>query len=345
MTAKSSIAAKVGMIALAAAISVPSYADKRPDLNGLWTNISMTGLTRPKGIDKLELTEEEAKEVVRNMGVAGLAASERRDPNAPTDPNAPPPEAGAVDFGVRGYDSFWIDPGEMLAKVKDGYRTSYIVDPANGQIPWREGKQPKRDSRYVTGIGGNEGPEDTPLTERCLVSFGNTSGPGMLSVLYNNNYQFLQTEDHFMILTEMIHDVRIVPIFDSEEEARANHGPKELNKWFGDIVGWYEDGALYMETINVRPEQMEESAIRISENGRIIERLERWDDEQIFYQFIVEDDTLYTQPWTAELAFYPSEGPIYEYACHEGNYAMENVLRGARVQEQREAEAKAKQGK
>lgn len=340
MTVKSSIAAKVGLFALAAAIAAPSFADKRPDLNGLWTNISMTGLTRPQGVDKLELTEEEAKELVKKMGVAGLAAGERRDPNAPTDPDAPPPEAGAVDFGVRGYDAFWIDPGEMLAKVKDGYRTSYIVDPPNGQIPWREGKEPRRSNRYVTGIGGNEGPEAMPLTERCLISFGNTAGPGMLSVLYNNNYQFIQTDDHFMILTEMIHDVRIVPIFDSEEEARANHGPKELQRWFGDSVGWYEDGALYVETVNVRPEQMDEAVVRISENGRIIERFERWDEDQIFYRFIVEDDTLYTQPWTAELAFYPSEGPIFEYACHEGNYAMENILRGARVQEQQEAEAR-----
>ncbi|MGQ9426401.1 hypothetical protein ACXYTJ_09870 [Gilvimarinus sp. F26214L] len=341
MSNKVSLVTKFGLTALTVAVvgcatqTQTTQTQERPDLNGIWTNISMTGLTRPAGIDKLELTAEEAERVAQGLPVAGISASERRDAASGTDPNAGAPEKGAKDFGVRGYDSFWIDPGESLAKVQDGYRTSYIVDPENGQIPWREGKQPSRANaiRYVTGEGANSDPEALPLTERCIISFGNTAGPGMLSVLYNNNYQFIQTDDHVMILTEMIHDARIVPIYDNAEEARTNHRPDEMKLWYGDSVGWYEDGALYVETTNIRPEQMAQASVSISENGRITERFERWDENQIFYRFIVEDDSLYTQPWTAELAFYPSDGPIYEYACHEGNYSIENILRGARMKE------------
>jgi len=339
MSLNVSLVAKASLCALALAVVVPAQAEERPDLNGIWTNISMTKLTRPAGVDKLVLTEEEAKRVAAGLGVAGVSASERRDSNAGTDPNAGAPEKGAKDFGVRGYHAFWIDPGESLAKVKDSYRTSYIVDPKNGQIPWRKGKEPDRSGsiRYVTGIGDNTDPEALPLTERCITSFGNTAGPGMLSVLYNNNYQFLQTDDHVMILTEMIHDARIVPIYENAKEARANHRPASMKLWYGDSVGWYEDGALYVETTNIRPEQMAESSVSITENGRITERFERWSDDQIVYSFTVEDDSLYTQPWTAELAFYPTEGPVYEYACHEGNYAMTNILQGARIKEREAA--------
>ncbi|MEX1033705.1 MAG: hypothetical protein WDZ30_10120 [Cellvibrionaceae bacterium] len=342
MTFKPSLVLKLGFVPLAALIGLganeASAADaKRPDLTGVWTNISMTGLTRPQGIDKLVLTEQEAANFAKGLPIAGIPR-DVIDSDDFTDPSEGAPAAGSVDFGVRGYNAFWVDPGESLALVKGEYRSSCIVEPENGQIP----RRPRSSSggggasRYVTGIGGNEGPEAMPLSERCLIGFGNTAGPGMLSVLYNNNYQFVQTPDHLMILVEMVHDARIIPTFDSAEEARASHGPAAMKPWFGDSVGWYEDGAMVVETVNVRPEQMASSSVAISEQGRIIERFERYSENEIFYSFTVEDDSLYTQPWTAELSFYATDGPVYEYACHEGNYAMENILRGARLQEGRE---------
>lgn len=336
MTFKTSFTLKLGLTALAMSVAAPAVLakDEKPDLTGIWTNISMTDLTRPKGVGKLVLSKEEADRVAQGRPIAGIS-QEVLDSDDYTPPDEGAPEKGGADFGVRGYNAFWIDPGESLALVKGEYRSSYVVEPENGQIPMRPEvlKERKRSNRYVTGIGGNEGPESLPLSERCLIGFGNTAGPGMLSVLYNNNYQFVQTDNYVMILVEMAHDARIIPTFDSKKEAQANHRPDTIKPWFGDSVGWYEDGKLVVETINVNPKQMQQSQIPISKDGRFIETFERYSGKEIFYTFTVEDDSLYTQPWRGELSFYETEGPVYEYACHEGNYAMENILRGARLKE------------
>lgn len=326
---------RIGLLTLTTLV-FPSLAaaDERPELTGIWTNVSATPLTRPAGVGPLVLTAEQAENVVKGLPVYGIPRDAlKAEGQAPSSDNVP--EAGSEDFGVRAYNAFWMDPGESLALVKGEYRSSYIVDPADGQIPRRPDPMRERrgSSRYVTGIGSADGPEDLPISERCLIGFGNTGGPGMLSVMYNNNYQIVQTPDHVAILVEMVHDARIIPTFASEELARANHRPDAIKPWLGDSVGWYEDGALLVETINLHPLQARSSAIPITESGRIIERFERFSDSEIFYRFTVEDDTLYTQPWTAELSFHATKGPIYEYACHEGNYAMENMLRGARLEE------------
>ena len=306
----------------------------RPELTGIWTNISLTPLTRPQGIDHLVLTDEEARHIAEGSVVVGFAVESIKGDTF-TNPVEGAPQEGSADFGVRAYNSFWVDPGNALALVKGKYRSSYIIDPANGQIPRRpiNANGSSGSSRYVTGVGGNSDPEVLPLSERCLIGFGNTGGPGMLSVLYNNTYQFVQTDDHVMILVEMVHDARIIPTFASAEEARVHHSPDAIKPWLGDSVGWYEDGALLVETININPQQASRSTIAISDEGRLIERFERYSDSEIIYRFTVEDSSLYTQPWTAELSFHTTEGPVYEYACHEGNYAMEGILAGARLQE------------
>jgi hypothetical protein len=339
MTFKSAVFVRMHSTVLALALACVPVAglakEERPELTGIWANISMTDLTRPKEIKKLVLSPQEADNFAKGLPIAGIPR-DIIEADDYTDPKVGAPEAGSIDFGVRGYNAFWTDPGESLALVKGEFRSSYIVEPKNGQIPRRPQPDEKRSSgpgRYVTGIGGNEGPEAMPLSERCLIGFGNTAGPGMLSVLYNNNYQFVQTDDHVMILVEMVHDARIIPTFDSKKEARANHRPAVMKPWFGDSVGWYEDGKLVVETINMHPQQMRESQIPITENGRIIETFERYSDTEVFYTFTVHDDKLYTRPWTGELSFHATEGPVYEYACHEGNYAMENILRGARLEE------------
>ena len=152
----------------------------------------------------------------------------------------------------------------------------------------------------------------------------------MMGALYNNTYQFVQTDDYVMVLVEMVHDARIIPVFDPPEEARANRRPLPLDQWFGDSVGWYEGNELVIETTNIHPQQMSQSSIPITKDGRFTEKFSRYSDDEIFYQIIVEDDYIFQLEWTAVLSFYASPEPWYEYACHEGNYSMPGSLAGAR---------------
>ncbi|MBT3531682.1 MAG: hypothetical protein HOF74_00305 [Gammaproteobacteria bacterium] len=313
----------------------------RPDLTGIWTNASLTGLSRPRGVEDLIVSPEVAQEIAANTSIAGIAPGDF-DESAPTNAADGAPPAGSIDFGLRGYNSFWTDPGTVLAMVKGEFRTSYIVDPPNGRIPRLESPNSGFErrgfgSRYLTGVGGNTGPEDMPLAERCLLGFGNTAGPGMMGTLYNSTYQFVQTDDYVLVSVEMVHDARIIPTFDSAEEARANRRPSVLKPWLGDSVGWYEDGTLVVETVNINPAQMAESSVPITDDGRITERFSKYSETEIFYSFTVEDPNIYIQPWTAELSFHATDGQMYEYACHEGNYAMPGILAGARRLEAEEA--------
>ena len=340
-----SIAIRVTHTLLAAALSLvatnAAFAH-HPDLNGTFTNMSLTGLTRPEGVDQLVVNADLAQQIADGTPIAGIAPGDF-DESAPAETPDGAPPAGSIDFGLRGYNSFWTDPGSQLANVMGEFRTSYIIDPPNGQIPRLE--EPLVDLnrksfgyRYLTGIGDNSGPEALPLAERCLIGFGNTAGPGMMGTLYNSTYQFVQTDDYVTILVEMAHDARIIPTFDSEEEARANRRPSVLQQWFGDSVGWYEGDTLIVETVNINSQQMQQSSVPISVAGKITERFTRYSDTEIVYQFTVDDSNLYSQPWTAELSFHATDGRLYEYACHEGNYAMPGILAGARRAE-REAES------
>jgi len=330
------VAATLSLVATSATLA------QRPDLNGTFTNMSLTGLTRPEGVEPLVVNADLAQQIADGTPIAGIAPGDF-DESAPAEsPNGAPP-AGSIDFGLRGYNSFWTDPGSQLANVMGEFRTSYIIDPPNGQIPRLE--EPLVDLnrksfgyRYLTGIGDNSGPEALPLAERCLIGFGNTAGPGMMGTLYNSTYQFVQTDDYVTVLVEMAHDARIIPTFDSEEEARANRRPSVLQQWFGDSVGWYDGDTLIVETVNINPQQMQQSSVPISAAGKITERFTRYSDTEIVYQFTVDDSNLYSQPWTAELSFHATDGRLYEYACHEGNYAMPGILAGARRAE-RETES------
>jgi len=306
----------------------------RPELSGIWTNASRTGLTRPRGIEPLVVSAEQAQQMVATMSIAGISA-ENVAAGPEIDPETGAPPVGGQDFGLRGYNLFWTDPGSSLALVKGEFRTSYIVNPENGQIPRLANpkvdlNRPQFGARYLTGVADASGPEAIPIAERCLIGFGNTAGPGMMGTLYNSSYQFVQTDDYVLISVEMVHDARIIPIFATAEEARANRRPAVLSQWLGDSVGWYEDDTLIIETTNINPLQMGQSSIAISQDGKITERFSRYADNEMLYQFTVDDSNLYSQPWTAELSYYPLDGRMYEYACHEGNYAMPGILAGAR---------------
>ena len=327
--------ARIGSMLLCTALvcaGAQAQNTARPDLTGVWTNASLTNLTRRSGVESLVVSAEEALVMAASVPIGGLEGGFDDGDGVNNTP-----AVGSDDFGSRAYNHFWVDPGSNLALVKGEYRTSYIVNPENGQVPRLE--NPTTDfqrtsfgSRYLTGVGNADGPEALPLSERCILSEGK-AGPAMRSGLYNNTYQFVQTDDYVMIEVEQMHDARIIPTFDSAEEARANRRPEVLQQYMGDSVGWYEDGALVVETINVNPQQMQQSATAITKNGKITERFIRYSDTEIVYRFTVEDSDLYSQAWTAELSFHATDGRLYEYACHEGNYSMPGTLAGARRQE------------
>jgi hypothetical protein len=300
-----------------------AHAQGRPDLQGFWSNQSVTRMERPQGVDKLKVSEAEAIELERSS-IWNQVYREQAGAVNVNEPLA----AGAAAFETRGYNAFWIDPGRRLSKVKGDYRTSWVVEPASGRIPWKTGGRALvQAASGKPPVGSYNGIETRPLAERCLLSFSNAGGPVMQNGLYNNTYQFVQSPDHVMILVEMAHEARIIPIVSGPSEVR--HRPSEMTPWLGDSVGWYEGETLVVETVNPNPWQRGV----ITASGKLTERFSRWSDDQILYEFTVEDPSLYTQPWKGEMSFHKSSEPLYEYACHEGNYAMAGILGGARAQE------------
>ncbi len=287
----------------------------RPDFNGYWTNASLTNLQRSSRYDFLVIPPDQ---------VADVTASHPQNVRQATDDGLVPGELlDGSDLGQgRGYNAFWVDPGSEFGLVRGERRTSWIVDPADGRIPFSEqGQQRRREAR--ARFSGNDGPEGRSLGERCIIGFGSTGGPPMMNVLYNNVYQIVQTEDYLAIVVEMVHDARIIPLVGS-------HRPAELGQWLGDSIGWWEGDTLVVETVNLHPQQAPRNAAPLSSQGKIIERFTRYSDEQIVYEFEVEDPVYYTRPWRGEMSFNRSAERQYEYACHEGNYGLEGILAGAR---------------
>ena len=235
----------------------------------------------------------------------------------------------------------------LLANAVNGEpRTSLITFPSNGRIPafTPEGERRIQESRDFKGqFGEYDHPELRPLAERCLISYGSPSGPPMLpNTGYNSNYTIVQTADHVMIMTEMVHDARIIQIGDGPRL------PPHMRPWFGDSWGRWEGDALVVETTNINPQQAFSADVgttlvggvdpRPSEHMRVTERFTRVDEETILYEFTVEDPTVYTGSWGGQVPMTALHDNLYEYACHEGNYALENVLSGARYQERMEAQ-------
>jgi hypothetical protein len=310
-----------------AAYSPPRTADGKPDLGGVWSNAALTNLQRPPGVSKLIVSEEEAKALVKANPFVQLIESESGESN----PDDALLEDGNAD---RGYNAFWIDPGSMLGKVKGTYRTSWIVEPANGQIPLtEEGRKRTQALRANRQKILFHGPEALPIPERCIIGFSGAGGPGMLNPMYNNNYHFVQTPTSMVIDVEMVHDARVIPIGATKAAAQAMHGPASLKKWLGDSVGWWEGDTFVVETINVHPDQGASGPIYLTEKGKVTERFTRVSPTEIFYEFTVEDPVYYTQPWKAELSMNARKERVFEYACHEGNYSMPGILAGARKQE------------
>jgi len=300
-------------LAQAPGYTTPKTAWGAPDLQGFWNNTSITSLQRSPDAKSLVVDQKEADRLVNRNILVVLTKDD--EAQAGLDPNNT--KILEDKNNDRGYNAFWIDPGTKLATVKGELRTSWIVEPANGRIPYKPGAA--RGGGYA--ITNFDGPETRPMAERCVLSFSGSYGPVMQNSMYNNTFQFVQTPSAVMINVEMNHDVRNIPIVASKAEAK--HGP--VPKWGGDSVGWYEGDTLVVQTTNVHPNQR----AMITSTGKLTERFTRWDDHQILYEFEVDDPELYSQVWRGEMALNTSQ-PMYEYACHEGNHAMPGILGGAR---------------
>jgi len=288
-----------------------------PDLQGTWDIATVTNLERgPQFEGRLSITAEE----VATIGTDGERYLDNLRNN----------RDGRGDDDVGGYDAFWMDPGEQMAMIDGMYRTSVITDPENGRLPWREGIRATLRTRPA-GSGAFDGPETRGAAERCLVGFGSSGGPPMLPVLYNNHSQIVQTRDHVMILAEMNHDARIIPL-------NAQHDPNGFARWQGNNVGYYQGNTLVVVSTNFYLLEAPRGSLRhyfwVSPEATVTERFTRIDETTILYQFEVDDPAVYTQVWRGELPMRAVPGPIYEYACHEGNYALPGILAGARVAEQ-----------
>ena len=291
-----------------------------PDLQGFWNSTSITSLQRPAGVEKLVVSELEGRAIVNDNPLIIITQQEAEahgsDPNDTSilnDKNAD-----------RGYNAFWIDPGTRLAEVKGEIRTSWIVYPPNGRIPFKPGATRSGAQHSAANF---DDPETRPLFERCLMT-ETTAGPVMQNAMYNSTLQIVQSPEAVVIVVEMVHHARIIPIV--ANSAAARHGPDVIQKWAGDSVGWYEGDTLVVETRNVHPQQPS----LISATGKVTERFTRWNDGQVLYAFTVDDPSLYTQAWKGEMALNTSK-QVYEFACHEGNHAMLGILGGARELEAR----------
>ncbi|MBL8772470.1 MAG: hypothetical protein JNK30_13895, partial [Phenylobacterium sp.] len=201
----------------------------------------------------------------------------------------------------------------------------------DGRLPYSaEGR--KRFAEAVTGIRTNfDGPEGRQVAERCLMGFGSTAGPPMMNVLYNNTYQIQQTADAVVIVVEMNHDARVIRL------GETRRLPGHVRQWMGESIGRWEGDTLVVETTGFHPgEQLRPgipTTFYVSKDAKVTERFTRISDQQIRYEFTVDDPATYTRPWKGEMPFNAAKGPVYEYACHEGNYALPGILRGARVAE------------
>jgi hypothetical protein len=288
----------------------PRTPDGKPDLQGIWTNVTITPLERPREFaDKAFLTEQEALQYEKQTREQNNA--DRRDGGAQADVN-------------RAYNDFWYDRG---TKVVGNRRTSLIVNPPDGRVPALTAEAQKRQADRLAAARGHQfdGPENRGLTERCLV--WPTAGPPMMPSFYNNNYQFVQGPGYVAIMVEMVHDVRMIPT-----DGRP-HLPSNVRQWFGDPRGHWEGDTLVVETTNFT----DKNSFRGSdENLKLTEKFTRAGPETILYEFTVDDPTAFTKPWTVQIPMNRMQGPIIEYACHEGNYAMTGMLAGARSDEKKQ---------
>ena len=283
--------------------------DGHPDLQGYWTNVTITPLERPAEFaNKPFFTKAEAEQYEKDVVARNNA--DRRDGGAEADVN-------------RAYNDVWYDRG---TRVVPTLRTSLIIDPPDGRVPaLTPAAQQRAQSRaQYRRLHPADGPEDRSLAERCIV--WPTSGPPLMPSFYNNNYQIVQGPGYVMIIVEMIHDVRVIPTDGSP------HLPASIRQWLGDSRGHWEGDTLVVDTTNFTDQTNFRGAGR---DLHLIEKFTRTAPDRIMYEFTVDDPASFVRRWTGQIPMLPAKGPLLEYACNEGNYAMEGMLKGARQDEQK----------
>ncbi|MBL8554909.1 MAG: hypothetical protein JNL41_11575 [Phenylobacterium sp.] len=322
------LAAGAGSAARAAdAYKVPRTKFGQPDFQGVWTNTSLTWLVRPPIFKGLIATpQEEATMLAGFRQMAGDLLADRVDPDLP----APPPVKSAPQADILEMDL-------KLARIDGQPRSSWIVEPADGKPPLTAAGQAA--TAAAEKSKGYADPEARPNEERCLTSIGLIEGPPMMNGGFNSHYQIVQTRDHVAIYVEMNHDVRIIRLTDHRRPSPA------IAPWMGDSIGWWEGDTLVVETTNLNPKGAYVGGLTggfaYSAQAKVIERFTRKAKDMFLYEFTVVDPVTFSRPWRGEMPFRTAPGPIYEYACHEGNYSLPNILQGARVQEAEAARAAA----
>ncbi|HWV92929.1 MAG TPA: hypothetical protein VNZ24_01380 [Vicinamibacterales bacterium] len=292
---------------------VSRTADGQPDLQGFWTNTTYVPLERPKNVTKEFYTKEE---VAENIKRAAATEEEQTEPGTVADVH--------YDFTQFGLD-------RSQGPLAPNLRTSLIVDPPDGRIPPMTAEGLRRAAERAESrkrLGPLDAAQGQPLSVRCIIM--DRIGPPMLAGAYNNNYQIVQTPGYVMILVEMIHDVRIIPL-DGRPQL-----PASVRQWTGSYRGRWEGDTLVVESTNFNGKNPFQGS---SENLRLTERFTRVDENTIRYQFTIDDPSTWTRPWSAEVPWAKTIGPLFEHACHEGNYGLGNILAGARAEERRAAEA------
>jgi hypothetical protein len=336
--------------------AIPRLPDGHPDLQGTYDIATLTPVDRPRGVKNLVLTEQEAAamekyEAQRQVKNDAPLNGDRGAPPVGGETTAPKSYLEFLEQAgggvVGGYNNFWLSGGDHVIRVDGQPRSSLIIDPPDGQAPPMKPEAVKRNQALLAGAaapdasesgnagppGAFDGPETRPLAERCLLGFLNTSGPPTLpNYFYNNLKQIVQTKDTIVILVEMVHDARVIRM-------NAEHLPPTVRKWMGDSVGHWEGDMLVVDTTNFTSKTQFRGS---GENLHVVERFTRVDPKTVLYRFTVEDPSTWDRPWTGEYPWNATSEKLYEYACHEGNYSLAGMLRGARQREAEEAAAKSK---
>ena len=302
---------------------MPRTPDGHPDLQGNWNNETLTPFERPTGQGPV-LTPDEVERIEGRRLEQVIDGSRASDPE-----RGPAPVTGRIG---RSYNEIYYNRGERVAVVNGEPRSSLLTNPPNGRRPplTPEAERVQQERReFRSQFGDADHPELRNLTERCLVFFENVGPPMLPNPFYNNNYTIVQTADYVVIMPEMVHDARIIRL--GEPDPLPDH----IRPWMGDSWGRWEGDVLVVETTNIYPLHTFRS-IPPTDDLKVIERFTRIDEGTILYEFTIDDPTTYTQPWGGEIPFRKVDHHLYEYACHEGNYALANILSAARYLESQE---------
>jgi hypothetical protein len=297
-----------GVLLLAGAAAARPHPTAGGDLEGLWTNVTVTPIERPTAFDGPTTTEAKAK------------AYEASNPDA----------FNSADIDtIGGRQTEWWEYGGPMVRIGGQIHTAMVVDPIDGRLPYSPAGRARMEKSLKTRTSGFDNPEDRPGTERCMMGGSSSSGVPMLPHWDNSLYQIVQTPDYVAIRIESGRDPRIIRL-----SAHA-HLPAAIRPWMGDSIGHWEGKTLVVETTNFNPGEAFKSpqALFISKDAKVTERFTRLSAGEILYAFTVEDSATFTRPWRGELLFRTAKGPMFEFACHEGNYALAGILAGARHDE------------